>query len=449
MGNARRLVARYRRRIRYVPPWGRWLLWDGCRWAPDQIQQMMECAKETVRYLHSKATEIPHDAARSDAADEVRRCERAERLRAMLSLARSEEGIPVMPMDLDADPWRLNCVNATVDLRSGEFQEHDPIHKITKLAPVVYEPEERLDLWDKFLDQVTGGDAELAEFLQRAVGYTLSGSTKEEVVFFLLGSTATGKSTFVEAIRAALGDYAMTADFETFLRQHQARGPRNDVARLAGARLVTASEVPAGRQFDEGLLKQLTGGDTVTARFLHKEFFEFRPQFKLWLAANHRPMVRDDDPAIWRRLRIIPFDTEIPEAERDPSVKEALRNPRTGGRAILAWAVEGCRKWQREGLGSPRRIQEATREYRDEMGTFVQFLEDYCVEDPASWIDSAALLLRYQRWIFMNGQQYPIGPRRVAEALRARGHTPKKQGGKRGWQGLALVESGGQEGTTT
>jgi putative DNA primase/helicase len=236
-----------------------------------------------------------------------------------------------------------------------------------------------------------------------------------------------------------MGDYAMTADFETFLRAASGRGPRNDIARLAGARLVCASEVPPGRSFDEVILKQLTGGDTISARFLYGEFFEFRPQFTICLAANHRPSVRDDDPAIWRRLKLLPFVNELPEGERDPEVKARLTDPADAGPAVLAWMVEGAVKWQQEGLKEPDVVREATQAYRSETEVFSEFVGDCCVEGIEQWAPSVRLISRYRDWSHTQGYKFPYGPKRFGNQLRGRGYVPEKRGGDRGWKGVGLV----------
>jgi putative DNA primase/helicase len=296
LGNAAHLAERHKRDLRFVPAWGTWLVWDGKRWARDTAGRVVEYAKGTIRALRYEVETLPDQGARNALYQHAKRSEAAPRIRAMVELARTDPVFAAEASTLNSDPWSLNVVNGTIDLKTGQLRRHRPDDLITKLAPVCYDREARSPLWETFLERVVP-DPEVRGFLQHAVGYSLTGSTAEEVVFFLVGGTASGKSTLIEAVRSALGDYATAAEFETFLRQSQPRGPRNDVARLAGARFVTAVEVPPGRQFDEGALKQLTGGDTVTARFLHHEFFEFVPQFKIWLAANHRPSVRDDDPA--------------------------------------------------------------------------------------------------------------------------------------------------------
>jgi putative DNA primase/helicase len=238
-----------------------------------------------------------------------------------------------------------------------------------------------------------------------------------------------------------MGDYAATADFETFLKTDNGRGPRNDIARLAGVRLVCASEVPPGRAFDEVTLKQLTGGDTISARFLYGEFFEYKPQFTICLAANHRPSVRDDDPAIWRRLKLVPFVNELAEDKRDPAVKACLTDPTDAGPAILAWMVEGAIKWQQEGLQEPEVVRAATQAYQAETAVLGQFIEDRCVEGPEQWTSTGNLTAAFGKWCPRNGYRSGYGPQRLKQVLRGRGHVPEKRGGVRGWRGIGLAEA--------
>lgn len=331
--------------------------------------------------------------------------------------------------------------NGTVNLKTGELLPHRREDYLTKLAPVEYTPDARSERWERFLDQVTDGDTDLRGYLQRVAGYTLVGVATEEIMLMLFGGTATGKSTFLEALKATMGDYACTADFETLLRQNRDRGPRNDLARLQGARLVTASEVPAGRQFDEATIKQITGGDRISARFLYKEPFEYTPQFTIWLAANHRPSVREDDPAVWRRLKAVPFEKTVPDHERDPNLKAQLRDPAVGGPAILAWAVAGALQWKADGLGEPAAVSDATSEYRSEQEVFGQFVEDRCVLGDEQWVSLRGIRGAYESWSAGNGHRYTYGQKRVAAQLRARGCVPRKRGDKRGWKGIGLAAS--------
>jgi putative DNA primase/helicase len=288
---------------------------------------------------------------------------------------------------------------------------------------------------------VTGGDQELAAFLQRAAGYSLTGVTSEEKLFFAHGPAATGKSTFLEALKAVHGEYATTTDFETFLKRKGDRGIPNDIARLAGTRMVVSIEVDQGKQLALGLVKTLTGGDTVSARFLRKEFFEFRPRFKLWLAANDRPQVSASDSGIWRRIVQIPFTAEIPEAKRDPTVKLRLTSDPQVQAAILAWAVEGALAWQQHGLAVPARVKAYTEEYRQENDPLQDFLDECCRLDPQIRTPRNKLKHAYDRWARSNFQP-PLTARRFSDLLKARGISDGgKQANERTWQGIGLLEN--------
>jgi P4 family phage/plasmid primase-like protien len=288
-----------------------------------------------------------------------------------------------------------------------------------------------------------------------AAGYSLTGDTGEEVLFLIHGPEAAGKSTFVEALKATLGDYALTADFETFLAKKGDGGIRNDVARLAGARFVSSIEVDEGKKLAEALVKQLTGGDAVSARFLFAEFFEFAPAFKLWLAVNHAPRVTDQDGAIWRRILRVPFEHTVPKERRDKTVKATLKNPAVAGPAILAWAVAGGLAWQREGLGVPPVIEAATAQYRADQDPLRDFYAQCCVFEAQAWVASAALYAAYQSWARENGVRpnHVLTSTAVGKRLRARGCLPKpgeiddmgKRKKARGWTGLRLRTEGDAE----
>ena len=446
LGNARRLVARHGHEIRYCYPWRTWLIWTGKRWEEDQAGAIERRAKNTVGSIYAEASDIGDEKERQAVGKWALASESERRIRSMIALAPSELGIPIAPEELDADPWLLNVANGTLDLRTGQLHPHDPADLCTKLAPVAYDPDATLPLWDRFLQDVSGGDEELIAFLARSAGETLTGDTGEERIRMILGPAATGKSTYIEALKATLGDYALTADFETFLQRSFTGGPRPDIARLKGARLVASIEVDEGKRLAQGLLKTVTGGDTVTARRLYQAEFEFRPMFKLWLVANHAPQVQADDSAMWRRLVRVPFDHVIPEGQRDPDVKRTLTDPAIAGPAILAWAVRGCQDWQHDGLRIPNVVRRATEEYRRDQDTLGQFIAEGCTLDPHEWTTAAALRTAYEGWAEENG----LDKRDLArgkpwgEGLRAVGCEPEKRrtpgaGTKSGWRGVSLA----------
>jgi putative DNA primase/helicase len=436
-GNAERLVDRHGQDLRFAPGLG-WLVWDGRRWERDQNGEVMRRMKDTVRSVWAELPKVEDRDEREALYRFLLRSEAASRLKAAVELAGSEDLVVVSATALDADPWLLNVANGTVDLRTGELGEHQRDDLITKLSPATYVPGARSALWDQFLARITGNDVELQSFLQRAAGYSLTGLTSEEKLFFAHGPGASGKSTFLEAIKAVLGDYSATADFETFLKKRGDGGIRNDIARLAGVRLAVGIEVEQGKQLAEGLVKSLTGGDTITARHLYKEHFEFLPQFTLWLAANDRPRVSGSDSGIWRRIVQVPFTEAIPEQERDPALKLRLKTNPEIQAAVLAWAVEGCLAWQQQGLNIPERVKLYTEDYRQENDPFVDFFEERCLFEPKARVRRSELRQAYEHWARSNGEWVQTA-KALATALKARGvREGGKLAGERSWMGVAL-----------
>ena len=443
-GNAERLVDLHGADLCYSFPRKKWYYWDEKRWVEDNTGEVFRRAKETVRRIYIEAAEIINDIKREATINWALRSESEIRIKAMIQLTESEPSIPITPEHFDSDPWLLNCLNGTLDLRTAELRPHERDDFITKIAPVEWKGmDENHPTWDKLLNDATDNDDELKEFLQRAGGYSLTGDISEEVLFFVHGPEASGKSTFVEALKATLGDYSTTADFEAFLKRQSVGNPRNDIARLAGSRFVASIEVDEGKRLAEGLIKMLTGGDKVSARFLYRESFEFLPSFKLWLAANHAPRVNADDGAMWRRILRVPFENVIPKDKRDPQIKKVLRDPEQAGSAILAWMVRGCLEWQSKGLGVPNSVIEATEEFRQDMDTLGDFFDDCCkIKTPKAvfWTSTADLMKAYQQWANKNAERYTVGRRTFIERLRSLGCTPVKKDEKRGWAGIELRE---------
>lgn len=326
LANARRLVAAHGADLRFVAGLGGWLVWDGRRWQPDQTGEVSRLMKAVVTHnMVEEARALDQEAGerlwRFIAKSQSRRG-----IMDALKLAETEPGIPLTAGELDANPWLLNCENGTLDLGDSTLHPHRREDHITRILPVAFDPGAQAPLWERFIHRVTGGNPELAAFLQRAVGYSLTGETGEQCSFWLYGLGRNGKSVFLETVAALLGEYArrMRVDALMLHPGGSSGGPNPEVARLAGARLATATEPGEGVHLNEGLLKELTGGDTITARHLHREPFEFRPQFKLWVAGNHKPVIRGTDLGIWRRLRLIPFTVQIPEGEVDPDLPKDI-----------------------------------------------------------------------------------------------------------------------------
>lgn len=420
LGNAKRLVHYYGRDLRYCYAFGSWYVWDGKRWSKDETGAIERKAKATVMNIYQEALQ-EEDEKRVSLMKHASSSESRQKISNMISLAQSEEGIPVTPAQLDEDQWKLNCLNGVIDLKNGVLLSHSRDDLITNMVEAEYDPNADCPTWKKFLNRIMQDDhgnvrEELIHFLQKAVGYALTGSIKEQVMFFLHGSGKNGKSTFINVVKDLLGDYSRQTGTETFMTKQNSGGVPNDLARLKGARLISAVESEEGKRLAESLIKQLTGGEPITARFLHKEFFEFTPTFKIFFVTNHKPQIRGTDPAIWRRIRLIPFTVTIPPEEDDKTLPDKLRNEMPG---ILRWAVEGCLKWQEEGLGAPDAVMNATAEYKEEMDTLSQFVEDYCVVHPTARVATKDLYKTYQDWCEESGE-YCLAKNKFINKLKER-----------------------------
>ena len=442
LGNAERLIASYGSVLRYCEPLGGWFVWDSQRWVPDITGQVRRLAKATVASMYHEASTLQDDNERKSLARWALASESASRQRNMLELAWSEPEVPVLPDTLDADPWALNVLNGTIDLRTGDLRPHDQAAMITHLAPVEYDPDVQDPIFDRYLLDATGGDKDFANYLQKAVGYTLAGVTDEEVFFLLLGEANTGKSSLIEALLAMLGTYGVKTSFETFLAsKHNAGQARPDVMAMRGARLVAAVEPAQGRHLAEAELKELTGGDTIAARNLYQSQISFRPTFTIWLAANKPPKMTDDDTGLWRRIKRLPFESVVPEDARDPAVKRYLLSPE-GGKALLSWAVKGCLAWQREGLRSCASVASKTAALRAEFDPIAEFIGTHCIVNRRAEVSAKDLRGAYEDWASEMGAR-PINNRDWGQRLRALGceNTRTRQGGvfTTIWQGIGLI----------
>ncbi len=437
LGNAGRLVRRHGHDLRFDHLRACWYVWTGQRWERDVTGEVERRAKDTVRAIYAEASEA-EERDRAALAKHAIRSESKAAISNMISLAASEPGIPVIAADMNRDAWLLNCLNGTIDLRTGELHEHRREDMISKLAPVNYDPDATHPLWNDLLTRVTGGDTELLEYLQTAAGYSLTGTTREDKAFVLVSEGGGGKTSFLEPMARALGDYAAVAEESTFVARHTgAAGHSEDVAALDGARMVVATELGQGKLAEERF-KRMTGGDTMRASRKHEQSFEFRPVFKLWLSANTAPTADDKDTGVWRRLRYIPW-TPIPKHERDPAVKEILSDPAQAGAAVLAWMVRGCLKFQRDGLGDPPCITDATEVRRRENNPLAGFFEDCCVFGTDVWTAAGGLRAAYEAWCRETGTEAISGKKEWGERLREKGAEPGYSPTRaRIWRGIGL-----------
>jgi putative DNA primase/helicase len=359
----------------------------------------------------------------------------------MLDIARSSTEIVCHHESLDTAPMLLNLANGTLDLGTGKLRAHRRADLLTKIAPVAFDPTAKAPIWDAFVARAMNGNAELIAYLARVIGYGMTADVSEHVLGFFFGGGANGKSTFLGAIHAVLGDYASPAPRGLLFRTRNEPHP-TATASLHGRRFVTCSEIEEGQAFDESLIKDLTGGDPIKARRMREDFWTFSPTHKLFLSGNHKPTVRGDDEGIWRRIRIVPWLVTIPEAERDPELPEKLRAELPG---ILAWAVRGCLDWQANGLATPGVVTEAGADYRKENDLLGEFLRLNVRFEPDAKITRKELRETYTAWCSENGAD-PYGAKRFSSRLRERGvrEAGVRQAGRvlNGWRGIRLLTDG-------
>jgi putative DNA primase/helicase len=410
--------------LRYVAAWGRWLHWTGTHWQLDDTLRAFDFARTLCREAAAQCTK--GNLARVLASGKT--------VAAVEKLARADRRHAATADQWDADPWMLNTPGGALDLKTGKIRPHDPKDHCTKSTTV--SPSGDCPIWRTFLARVTAGDNDLQAYLQRMLGYALTGDTTAHALFFLFGLGANGKSVAIDTVAGILGDYHQTAPIETFTNSTSERHP-TELARLRGARLVTAVETEEGRRWAESRIKALTGGDKIAARFMRQDFFEFSPQFKLVIAGNHKPALRSVDEAIRRRFNLIPFNVTIPAEERDPNLREKLKAEWPG---ILRWMVEGCLNWQRDGLVPPAAVLDATAAYLEAEDATAAWIDDCCIRDPQEWTTSTSLFASWKDWAERNGE-FVGGSKRFIQNLEARGFLPARTKTGRGFQGLAIKQN--------
>ena len=445
LGNARRLVERHGEDLRFCHAWNKWLVWDGHHWAEDNTGEITRRAQETILSLYTEAAATPDLHERQRIARWAAQSESGQHLASMLKWAKAQPTTPVMPDDFDQDPWAFNAANGVIDLTRGSLRPHNRMDMCSMLSPVPFLPNATCPQFLAYLRHVLKGDEEVLRFIQRIAGYCMTGDTREQCLFMIYGGGENGKSTLLETLRNVMGVYAHHADFTTFL----VRGNdviRNDLARLRGARLVTAVESEQGKALAESVVKQLVGGDTITARKLYSESFEFMPTFKLLMATNYKPIIQGQDWAIWRRLRLIPFLVTISASERNKTIKEVFRAELPG---IMAWMIRGCNDWLNNGLGEPESVINATADYRLEMDIIGKFLNE-CSKVVAD-IDTSATDF-YKAYV---GYCHEVGEAVISQKmfgsrLLTRGMKSRRRGGDGGgrfyWQNVMLTSSHGVNG---
>jgi putative DNA primase/helicase len=433
--NAERLMKKYGSDIRYVAEWKKWLVWNGSYWKTDKGALIHEKGLQMIRSIYDEIFDTA-DYHEKDAIEKAAiQSESMRRREAFIKAASLIVDLNIEVDDLDKDPFLLNVKNGTIDVTTGEFREHRKEDFITKIANVSYDPDAICPLWEKFIREIMDYKGDLINFLQTASGWGITGDTSEQIMFILIGNGANGKSTCINAIMHLLGDYATSAPTETFMRR-LGDGISNDIARLRGMRFVTTTEAEQGRKLSESLIKQITGNDRMTARFLYGEYFTFQPTFKIFMATNHKPTISGTDYGIWRRIRLIPFTTTIAEENRDIHLAEKLLEESPG---ILNWLIKGAMRWKQERLSLPLEIKNATDEYRNEMDIIGNFIKDRCEQSPGTQIRARELFKCYQDWCEDNNE-HAFSERFIGLRLKELGIKQKRFNDGRYWQDITVKE---------
>jgi putative DNA primase/helicase len=434
--NAFRLFAKYGTDIRYNALWKKWIVWNGKYWRMDSGCLIHDRGLRMIRSIYAELLETADYRDRLDIEKHAAQSESARRRKAFVEVASWIPELNITADDLDKDPWLLNVENGTINLLTGEFREQRQEDLITKIARVSYDKDADCPAWKQFLREIMDYNGELIAFIQRAAGWAITGDTSEQTMFILFGSGANGKSTFLNTIMNLLGDYAIATPTETFMRK---TGDQitNDIARLRGTRFVTTTEAEQGKRLSEPLIKQITGNDVMTARFLYGEFFNFIPTFKIFMATNHKPMIKGTDHGIWRRIKLIPFTTRIEEEKQDKHLERRLSGE---GPGILNWLLEGARQWRERKLQAPAIVINATDEYRSEMDVIGNFIKERCAQRPECSIRARELFKVYQDWCEESNER-ACSERFLGLRLKELGFEQKRLADGRHWRGLGVLPS--------
>jgi putative DNA primase/helicase len=439
-GNAERLVRATQGKIRYCPGVGRWLVWKEFRWEWDEDGAIERFAKQTARSILDEAARESDDVRRSELRKWSRESESVQHIHAMIKLAMTEMGIPVLASQLDANPMLMGVTNGVVDLRDGQLRPAKLENYLTKRGLVEYDVNAKCPRWLKFVDEIFAGDADMIAYVQRMVGYFLTGRTDEQCMFVLHGHGANGKTVFTETIKQLLGDYSLTIPPETLMVRKHDGGATPDLARLRGARLALAAESEEGNVLSASFIKSATGDETISCRELYGKPFEYRPSFKLVLTTNHKPIIKDDGHGMWRRMQLIPFTVKFDDEKRNPNLKNELLMELPG---ILNWAIEGCLEWQGKRLDAPIAVTTATSEYRSDMDLIGGWIGDCCKIDSQSSETVADLYNSYVDWNYDNGG-YKLSKAAFGRKLEEHGYPGIREGGtgERRRGGLRLIAPG-------
>lgn len=435
--NAKNFALSYADDVLYCPELG-WLAWTGKVWEPDAYGRVLELYAEMINSYRESAKKLDTLREAEKAMKHLNKLEMHTRITHTLNLARYRPELTIKLEKLDTDLVLFNCQNGTVNLKTGELQPHNRKDFITRISPVSYMPDALAPKWLEFLNQITDNNKELMKFMQNAFGYTLTGLTGSQCLFFAQGNGANGKSTQIDTIMKLMGSYGRTVPFRDFTSRTQGDSQYR-LAQLPGVRMVAASEGGAGESLDESTIKTLTGDSRISARMIFKEPFEYTPKFKVWLASNHEPRIKGDDFGIWRRIRLIPYTQTVPEELRDSQLAVKLEAELSG---ILTWCVQGAVAYLKTNhLELSEDVSLATKQYQEDQDSTLEFLETYFIRDAESRVLKSQVQKLYTYHTQQQGD-YSMSSKALGAALRVKGLKVFKTGGVRFWQGIRLSAEG-------
>tara|TARA_B100000131_G_scaffold278395_1_gene282855 strand:- start:4383 stop:6623 length:2241 start_codon:yes stop_codon:yes gene_type:complete len=433
IGNGQRLAHYFGNAIRYCDETGGWLVWDGKVWAKDKKLAVHSLAKKTSSFIFKEAAELDGDEA-AEKSKWGNKSRSSDKINCMMRMARSERNIPVAMDELDCDIWTLNTPNGMIDLRTGDIKPHDPKKLCTKMTAASYEPSTKTPVFDAFMEQIFQGDEDLIKYVTQALGFSLTGSVKEHVFFFCYGTGANGKGTLLNLTMDIMGDYSAALP-EGMLEARAHDKHLAELIMLKGLRMAVGAETQEDRRLNEARMKNLTGGDPITADPKGGAYVTFKPTHSMWISGNHKPKIRGTDNGVWRRMKLIPFKMQVPTDQLDKDLGKKLWAERDG---ILAKLVEGCVSWYRDGFHECKAITAATEAYRKEEDSFGAFILDKCVVNPLAIVPRSSMRKAYLEWCKINGNR-ELSAIAMGERLRRAGFKDVRKNGQRQWSGVGLT----------
>lgn len=439
-GNASRFVGAFRGRVKYCAVLKLWYVWTGTHWEQDRVHAVQNLASQVMARMHLMLRDDAYNPKDGDSDDtkkrklarrrelvrHIKKSEQPKQIKPALEYVSWERSTSLLPEQMDKDDNLVNTPTGVVDIKDLGLYAHDPELHQTKITQVGYDKHAECPEWEDFVLWAMNGDRELASFLQRAAGMSLTGYARDHCFLVLYGIGGNGKSTFVNCLKHIGYKYARVFPFDMFLSAHRDSGgtPNEELLALKDVRMAFASEPNENKSLNESRIKSITGGEPISARPLYGRPIEFEPKFTLWLSCNHKPVIKGTDDGIWRRVMLVPFDAQVTEETKDTGKQERMLEREAEG--ILGWALRGAKEWYRHGLQPPKAVKNAVKEYREDMDTLGKFIAQRCILSPGIQIKSSDLYKAYEEWAEQEGERFRMSHKRLTQKLKERGVTVDK-----------------------